>query len=70
MRVREVRRGREVKGREGIGECGREGIIVHFLFSAVPAVSAPTNWTKGKLLGSGAFGQVSHIDNYTLTCKL
>ena len=31
-------------------------------------VSAPTNWSKGKFLGSGAFGQVCYYCYIVNTC--
>lgn len=38
--------------------------MMHFYLSLV---SAPTNWSKGKFLGSGAFGQVCVIKNFMCT---
>jgi hypothetical protein len=42
---------------EGINLCSDVRLICTFLL----LVSAPTNWCKGKFLGSGAFGQVCQL---------
>ena len=57
----------------GVGECMNVCVLVYFMCvvysvyfvgcrplspSSHPPVSPPMNWSKGKLLGAGAFGQV------------
>ena len=45
-------------------------MYIHILYNACylyPLASVPTHWTKGKLLGSGAFGKVSGIRSYLTT---